>query len=419
MRDSRKDKVFCVAPFSHMWYRNSGNYYIFKPCCEVRDNDVYYIDKNKNNKENVIAEYWNSEWIKDIRETMLENKPHKVCTDCYKIEKTTGRSHREDYKRYLQDDDNSVEFTIDNGNQYKQPLTLDYRPSNLCNLKCRMCGPGSSTEWAKEIKRYQSSHYQNLDKMEDGTAVTMMLTDNEFMFDREKNVDDQYKNLPLDNIRRAAFLGGEPLLNEEVFDIMSNWIKLGKDNIKIQITTNGTSFTDRWLKLFSKFKRIKLVISLDGTGNTFDYIRTNANWNKVLENCTNLSKLNHLTVCFSYCIQMYNVFNLIDILEFLKDWGQPKDDTHIFEVVFQNFLSTSILDNNDRDVILSELKAYAVKYPEMNKITNDIIDIIVFDSGRKIKKAERKYFIDYTNKLDDARKTKLVELDTRFKKYLI
>ena len=34
----------------------------------------------------------------------------------------------------------------------------------------------------------------------------------------------------------------------------------------------------------------KGIISLDGTGNTFDYIRTNADWNKVLENCTNLSK---------------------------------------------------------------------------------------------------------------------------------
>tara|TARA_Y100000590_G_scaffold24834_1_gene28261 strand:+ start:23768 stop:25021 length:1254 start_codon:yes stop_codon:yes gene_type:complete len=417
MQESDKPKTFCVAPFSHMWYRNSGNYYVFKPCCEVRDNDVYYIDKNKNHKDNVIAEYWNSEWIKDIRKTMLENKPHKICTDCYKVEKTTGRKHRDDYAGYLKD--NTIEFNVDTGNKWNTPLTLDYRPSNLCNLKCRMCGPGSSTEWAKEIERYKNSHYQNLDKMEDGTEVIMMSTDNAFMFDRETNADDQYKNLPLDNIRRAAFLGGEPLLNEEVFNIMSNWIKLGKDNIKIQITTNGTSFTDRWLKLFSKFKRIKLVISLDGVGNTFDYIRTNANWDKVLENCKNLSKLDHITICFSYCIQMYNVFGLVEILEFLKTWKQPKDDTHIFEVVFQNFLSTSMLDTEDYNKVISELQDYRNKNLDRTIEVDEILGILKYDRNRVVSDAEKKYFISYTNKLDEARKTSLIDLNQDFKKYLI
>lgn len=28
---------------------------------------------------------------------------------------------------------------------------LDLRTSNLCNLKCRMCGPGSSSQWNAEV----------------------------------------------------------------------------------------------------------------------------------------------------------------------------------------------------------------------------------------------------------------------------
>ena len=87
------------------------------------------------------------------------------------IENKTGRRLRDDYKRYLQDKDDSVEMNTESGNQWNSPLTLDYRPSNLCNLKCRMCGPGSSTEWAKEIDNNISTHYNQLNKMSDGTSV--------------------------------------------------------------------------------------------------------------------------------------------------------------------------------------------------------------------------------------------------------
>jgi MoaA/NifB/PqqE/SkfB family radical SAM enzyme len=417
-------KVFCVAPFVHMYYRNSGDYYTFKPCCEVRSEHFYWIDKSKNNKkENVIDEYWNSDYIKDIRKAMLENKPHDACKTCYSIEKTTGYSHREIYFNYLNKNYNDdVKFNIDTGNEFNNPLTLDYRPSNLCNLKCRMCGPQSSSEWAKEIKNNISSKYKDLEKMSDGKPVHMMTGDSSFNYERELNFDDQYKNLPLENIRRANFLGGEPLLNEEIFEIMSYWAQIGKsDSIRIQITTNGTGFQKRWLDLFSKFKRLKVIVSADGIEEIFDYIRTNANWEKVKENIQLLLQIKNINVSFSYTVQMYNAFHFISILNFLKQWKEEYQlkESPVFENVHQDFLSTGLLDQNDYDEIKNELLKYKIDNIIMAEEVDELLSRIQFDRYRDILETERKYFIDYTNKLDEVRNTSLIKLNPKFKKYLI
>ena len=418
-------QVFCVAPFVNMWYRNSGDHYIMRPCCETRTDGFYWKEKNEEtSKLDMFDQYWNSEYIKDIRKSMMENKPHKICTDCVAIENKTGRRHRDDYKRYLQDKDDSVEMNTESGNQWNSPLTLDYRPSNLCNLKCRMCGPGSSTEWAKEIDNNINGEYNELRKMSDGTEVYYFDNDTSRLYDKDLTFDNQYKNVPLKNIRRAAFLGGEPLLQNETFEIMSYWAENNNRDVRINITTNGTNFTKKWIDLFKKFTNLKITLSSDGVDDTFNYIRTNANWNKVKENITEIAKIKNIEVVYSYTIQMYNSFNLVNILDFLRKWNADHTylrdfDEHFAERVQQTYLSTALLDNKDRNSIMSDLGGYISKHPEMARLGHEIMDVLQADAGRTVSEAERKYFSDYTAKLDKVRKTNLVDLDPRFKKYLI
>ena len=418
-------QVFCVAPFVNMWYRNSGDYYVMRPCCETRTDGFYWKEKNEETgKLDMFDQYWNSEYIKDIRKSMMENKPHKICTDCVAIENKTGRRHRDDYKRYLQDKDDSVEMNTESGNQWNSPLTLDYRPSNLCNLKCRMCGPGSSTEWAKEIDNNINGEYNELRKMSDGTEVYYFDNNKSRLYDKNLTFDNQYKNVPLKNIRRAAFLGGEPLLQNETFEIMSYWAENNNTDIRVNITTNGTNFTKQWIDLFKKFTNIKIVLSSDGVDDTFNYIRTNANWNKVKENITEIAKIKNIEVVYSYTIQMYNSFNLVNILDFLRKWNADHTylrdfDEHFAERVQQTYLSTALLDNKDRNSIMSDLGSYISKHPEMTRLGHEMMDVLQADTGRTVSEAERKYFSDYTAKLDKVRKTNLVDLDPRFKKYLI
>lgn len=287
-----------------------------------------------------------------------------------------------------------------------------------------MCGPGSSTEWAKEIDNNIDTEYNKLNKMSDGTKVYYFDNDQNRLYDKESNFDDQWKNLPLKHIRRAAFLGGEPLLQNETFEVMSYWAKNNNTDVRIQITTNGTNFTKKWIDLFRQFDNIKIVLSSDGVDDTFDYIRTNANWSKVKENVTELAKLKNIEFVYSYTIQMYNAFSLISILKFLRQWNVEHTyladfDRHFAERVQQTYLSTALLDDKDRDDIISELDSYISKNPEMSRLGKEIIDIIIADGDRTVTEAEKKYFSDYTAKLDKVRKTNLINLDSRFRKYLI
>ena len=55
----------------------------------------------------------------------------------------------------------------------------------------------------------------------------------------------------------------------------------------------------------------------------------------------------------------------------------------------------------------------------MSRLGKEIIDIIIADGDRTVTEAEKKYFSDYTAKLDKVRKTNLINLDSRFRKYLI
>ena len=147
-------------------------------------------------------------------------------------------------------------MNTESGNQWNTPLTLDYRPSNLCNLKCRMCGPGSSTEWAKEIYNNIDGEYSELNKMSDGTEVYYFDNDTSRLYDKNLTFDNQYKNIPLKNIRRASFLGGEPLLQNETFEIMSYWAENNNTDVYLEIT----SLTKKQFFLVNK-PRDKLIFS--------------------------------------------------------------------------------------------------------------------------------------------------------------
>ena len=50
----------------------------------------------------------------------------------------------------------------------EEPIWADIRPSNLCNLKCRMCYPDNSTEVAREqadILKDNKDTFQVLEKI--------------------------------------------------------------------------------------------------------------------------------------------------------------------------------------------------------------------------------------------------------------
>ncbi len=136
-------KTFCPAPFVHMYvHKNEDN----KLCCETMENEMA-----SPSTETDLEKRWKSDYYKNIRQQFLDGEEPDICSKCFAIEKHNGISDRIWLNRIYQD---ILEPNIETGNQYNSPIDLDIRPGNLCNLKCRMCGPESSSQIEKETLQH-------------------------------------------------------------------------------------------------------------------------------------------------------------------------------------------------------------------------------------------------------------------------
>lgn len=407
-------KPFCVAPFMNFYYKGAKTRSLMRPCCESR---VDYADKYTPPRD--FTDFWRGQLIQDIRKSMLEGKPHEICDRCIEVENSGGLNSREFYKRILNKFEQEyceLEYDVLKGNQFDNPVSIDYRGSNLCNLKCRMCHVGSSSEIAKEV----------IENAEDYDKINIR-TNNSFLYKENKDINTFIEQIPLHNVMRIKFLGGEPLLQEDVYKGLEKVALESWNSAKVDIgfTTNATNFPPRFLDLIGKFRQVLMRISLDGVEDSYEYVRSNGNWEKVKDNCVKLFEKNYkrgqLVAGFSFIVQAYSIFDIIKFLQFCVDlkrknysvWSEP-----FFSPIEQDWLSTAILDQEDIKHVIEQLDEFNANNPDQNYVESIKNIILNFDQNRKITDQDREQFKTYTNTLDKIRKTSLININQRFEKYL-
>ena len=103
---------------------------------------------------------------------------------------------------------------------------------------------------------------------------------------------------PTDKIKEVALkskiihvTGGEPTLNPEFFDLLKYCIDkdVAKD-IKLEVTTNATKIHPKFFDMARQFKNLFVVISMDGVGKTYEYVRYPANYDTVYKNILEYNK---------------------------------------------------------------------------------------------------------------------------------
>jgi MoaA/NifB/PqqE/SkfB family radical SAM enzyme len=414
-QNQQSKKVFCTAPFFNLYYKGNKDYNKIMPCCEGRLGSLGNFSH--------YEEYSKSKWLRNIRKKMLNNEPAEICTRCVSVEEAGGFNAREHYRNLLEKIEfrtkEKVEFNFKNGNQHGHPMALDYRGSNLCNLKCRMCHQGSSSEIAKEINKNQDLYRP----MGYGNGVSHLYINN-------KLPNEFIDELKLDNVYRFKILGGEPLMQEDVYIGLEKMAQLPhRKEVDISFTTNATNFPKRFYDLIGKFRRILMRVSLDGVDDVFEYCRSNGNWDKIMKNITSLSERgytqNELALGFSFVIQFYNVFRIYDIMEWCAKWEDEHPvETSIwsmhtfFSPIEQNHLSTAMCTTEDREFLRQELDRFLKDYGRrswFDRVENIIFN---FDENRNFDKEKAKEtLIVYSKNLDKIRKTNLPDLHERYSKY--
>lgn len=265
-----ESKNFCMAPWIHMHVWPNGRTF---PCCLSDPSLDHYGNTNKN----TIHELWNSDLACTLRKNMLDDKPTETCKRCYELEAdadayTLRRNLNSKFKHHF---DKVHETNPDGSHDTPNLAYMDFRFSNLCNMKCRTCSPTFSTMWYDDyIKKFGEVHEDIAPK--------------KFLQLKEKPGFLEELWPLLDTVEEVYWAGGEPLITDVHWDIMNHWVETGQsENITINYTTNFSQLIykrQNVIDLWKKFKNVNVAASLDAMGDRAEFIRDGTVWNDIVNN---------------------------------------------------------------------------------------------------------------------------------------
>lgn len=313
-------KSFCVLPWIHLNTWPNGNVY---PCC-LTD----WREEIGNLKDNTLEELWNGDTMKSIRKDMLEGKQHHSCRKCYQqedngLDSTRTSSNRWFEKHIPQITDNTKE---DGHNDDFKLLYWDFRFSNLCNMKCRMCGSFLSSKWWEdEVKIYGGS-----------PLPKAIINVNDYS---KKNIDTYLDDF-IDKVEEIYFAGGEPLLMEEHYYILQKLVEVGNTDLRLRYNTNlgylkfkKYDNIELWKPFIEKdYGNVTIFASIDGVGKNAEYSRKGTKWNVIEENIKKCLDAN-INFHISCTTNIFNVMYIPEFVEEMKKLGVPHYNIHLNNVL--------------------------------------------------------------------------------------
>jgi hypothetical protein len=171
------------------------------------------------------------------------------------------------------------------GRTTMQPVSWDYRFSNLCNFKCRTCGDMLSSSWESEQKTHDMVNWSNPKNNWMQPGVRKEIT--EFQDTQiEKEFSDAVEQHRVEEI---YWVGGEPLMYEQHWRYMQRIIELGDGkNVYARYNTNLSRVCYRNIDLYRdllvNLRDWQICASLDGTGEIGEYIRTGLVFSTFIKN---------------------------------------------------------------------------------------------------------------------------------------
>jgi MoaA/NifB/PqqE/SkfB family radical SAM enzyme len=295
-----------------------------RPCClaeeEIVDDNGVKFDLNSASFSGIQ----NSGYMQNLRQQFLDDKQPQTCRKCWREERAgrvSKRMHTLDRLKHMIPD---------------QPWTRDARPlmfldlklGNICNLKCRICGSWSSSQFATEELNFI------IDKEEKKTSFHyQMLRDG--AWPRESEQFWAQLDSAMSEVRYIEFTGGEPFMIKEHFDLLKKLIERNyAHQIEIHYNTNGTQYPEEAEEIWQYFKHVEVAFSIDDVSDRFEYQRTNAVWSEVCENIARFRDMRdrNLNMSLQVCCTV-NVFNVM-YLEDVANWI----DTQDFDFVYWNML---------------------------------------------------------------------------------
>jgi MoaA/NifB/PqqE/SkfB family radical SAM enzyme len=337
-----KRKHGCDLPFHHMSMRPDGQIF---PCCYFRWEEVPE-DLNSNHPDP-----FNHPFLQNIRAKMLNDEYIEGCSKCYTDERVSGRSMRLD----MNNPNNQFGWPKTGRGKIPKLTNIDLALSNVCNNKCRMCGPLLSTQWYADAKKMGYPFDQK------GIVA------------RNSIVEDY----DLSDLRFIKLLGGEPLMEQEKFIKVLR--KCNLSDLQILMVTNTTLRPNQeLLDLLKQCRKITIQLSVDSYGKINEFLRKGSDWEQTKENIIwykETFKDYPVDVSVHSVASFYNVNLVHELIDFCIE----SKLFHNYVVVDgPNWMGPRNLPPEIKPKILEYLKVKQDEYPENHKkifrlLKNEII----------------------------------------------
>ena len=284
-----KPDTLCLAPWTHTYLSPQTER---RMCCASREpaqNFEQYIDTASGTGQYIpitLNQHWNSDHMRSVRRRMMAGETLPECDVCNN--KLLNTNVYRDYfthlfghklpEVYQSTDAQSGHTTMD-------PVSWDYRFSNLCNFKCRTCGDMLSSSWETEQKQHGMLDTSN-------PKNNWMRTDirEHIRQFQEDQVEAEFAAaVEQHRVEEIYWVGGEPLMYEQHWRYMPRIIELGDGpRLYARYNTNLSRIHYRGLDLYrdilSHVRDWQICASLDGTNEIGEYIRTGLDYQQFCSN---------------------------------------------------------------------------------------------------------------------------------------
>lgn len=266
-----------------------------------------------------------------FQDIKLEERP-AACRACWHNEDNGWNSYRSYYGSGI--------------GKTNEIMFLDIRNSNLCNLKCRYCGPHFSNQIAKEQLREIPLVGASIEKY-----LPTLLTD---------KIIDLY------------FTGGEPFISQDHYEVISQLVDTGySKNIKLRYNSNLSVIKYKksyFLELWKQFKSVNINVSLDAAGPELNFIRSGSNWDEVKNNIEFLLNDGTVKLVLTPVVSILNIWFLPELFLFARSNNIPVLLTLLYG---PDYLDISALPKSLKPLAkekIDEIKPY-ITTAEFNEIT--------------------------------------------------
>lgn len=375
-------KTFCASAWFGLRNDNTEK---LTPCCAIDCSKSKFKGKVIHTISDTFEAWHNSDYMQYLRKELDSGEFPEECFKCRANETHNLLSLRQSTNETIAN--NPVSQQVDTSwmdvyFQNKSDLvsdvvvSMDTIISNFCNFECAMCFPHDSSKiksrWKKNkthpgLKYMYEANPQFLD-------VSMQLVKN---CNAKELFRSSVDNQPLSFIH---IRGGEPFIDNDIISTIESLPENKKKKIRLLFNSNCSVELTPIIHRLKGFKDIIIVASIDGIGDTAEYVRKHCVWSETESSILNAIKNTNAIIKVHCTVHALNVLWLNE----LEEWCDNHNLQLTFDFVHRpDHLSLASVPKEVLQLASSKIKNNGVKariaeYEFDQKLHNELLTYVDF-----------------------------------------